>query len=456
MDQALEFANNNFETSVEQLKDFLRIPSVSTDPAFSESVRAAAEWLAADLKRIGVAEVEICETPGHPIVFGHHRVSESAPTVLVYGHYDVQPPDPLDLWNSPPFEPVIKDGYLFARGSCDDKGQMLMHVKALEAFLATNDALPVNIKLVIEGEEESGSEHLADFIKENKERLSADVVVISDTAMFEEGVPSITSGLRGLAYCEVTLRGPDRDLHSGVFGGAVENPANALSRLISRLHDSDHRVAVPGFYDDALDLTSEERDTFEALPFDDEEWKRAIGIDSVKTEKGYSILEATTARPTLDVNGIWSGYTGEGAKTVLPSEASAKISMRLVPNQDTDDISEKLHQYFIDNTPPTMQLIFKKLHGGKGVLVDTSIPAMQAAAAAMEMEYGKKPFFTREGGTIPVVAEFKEILGLDTVLMGFGLTSDAIHSPNERFGLDRFGEGIRSIIRFYHLYGQPA
>ncbi len=456
MEKALAIANKNMARSVDQLLEFLRIPSISTDPDYSSSVRDGAQWLANELKSIGVATVEICETEGHPIVYAEHITSTSAPTILVYGHYDVQPPDPLALWNSPPFEPVVKDGSVYARGACDDKGQLMMHVKALEALIEADDRLAVNIKILAEGEEESGSEHLADFIRANVDKLSADVVAISDTAMFEKGVPSITSGLRGLAYCEVTLRGPDRDLHSGVFGGAVENPANALASLIANLHDENHRVTIPGFYDKVIPVTENERATFKSLPFDEKDWMDSIDVAAVRTEEGYSILEATTSRPTLDVNGMWSGYTGKGAKTVLPSEASAKISMRLVPDQDTDEVSEQLRQYFLKNAPDTMQVKFTKLHGGKGLLVNTEAPAMQAAAKAMEMEYGRKPFFTREGGSIPVVAEFKEILGLDTVLMGFGLTSDAIHSPNEHFGLDRYAEGIRSIIRFYQLYGNAS
>jgi acetylornithine deacetylase/succinyl-diaminopimelate desuccinylase-like protein len=329
-----------------------------------------------------------------------------------------------------------------------------MHVKAAEAYLKTAGRLPVNLKFLIEGEEESGSAHLTSFIEAHRDRLAADVVVISDTSMFAPGVPSLTYGLRGLAYVEVVLTGPNRDLHSGVYGGAVENPANALARLIAGLHDDDHRVTVPGFYDAVRPLTDEERATFRALPFDEQAWRASVGVDAVRTERGYSVLEAVTARPTLDVNGLWSGYQGAGAKTVLPSKASCKISTRLVPDQHPDDVAEQLRRYFAANTPPTMRLDFRPLHGGFPVLVDTTIPAMQAAAEAMEGVYGRTPFFTREGGSIPVVADFKRLLGLDTVLMGFGLDSDAIHSPNEHFGLDRFGEGIQAIIRFLNAYGK--
>ncbi len=456
MKKALSYADARFDAFVGQLEEFLRIPSISTDSAYKGDVRRAAEWLAGHLREIGLQHAEVVDTGGHPIVYAEHVTGEERPTVLVYGHYDVQPPDPLGLWDSPPFEPTRRNGTLYARGACDDKGQLFMHVKAAEAYLQEEGALPVNLKFVIEGEEESGSTHLAPFIAQHKERLAADVVVISDTAMFGPGVPSITYGLRGLAYVEVTLRGPRRDLHSGVYGGAVENPINALARLIAGLHDAQHRITVPGFYDEVRELTEEERETFRELPFDEEEWKRAVGVEAVRTEEGYSILEAVTARPTLDVNGIWGGYQGEGAKTVLPAEAHAKISMRLVPDQRPDDAAEKLEHYFEARTPPTMQLDFRPLHGGKPVLVDRGSPAMQAAAEAMEGVYGRAPFFTREGGTIPVVADFREILGLGAVLMGFGLDSDAIHSPNEHFGLDRFREGIQSIIRFHARYAEQG
>lgn len=452
MQQALAYAETHFERFVSELEAFLRIPSISTDSAYQGDVHRAAAWLADNFKEIGVAQVEVIETDGHPIVYAEHLIDDQRPTVLVYGHYDVQPPDPLELWESPPFEPVRKDGVLYARGSCDDKGQMYMHVKATEAYLKTNGETPVNLKFLIEGEEENGSEHLTPFIEEYKERLAADIVLISDTAMFGQGIPSITYGLRGLAYVEVVLRGPDRDLHSGVYGGAVDNPANALARMITALHDESHRITIEGFYDGVADLTEEERATFHALPFNDEAWMRSIDIDAVRTEEGYTIHEAITARPTLDVNGMWSGYQGEGAKTVLPAVAGCKISMRLVPGQDPDDIAEKIKLHFEKHTPSTMKLDFRKLHGGHPVLVDIDNPAMQAAAKAMEGVYNKTPYFTREGGSIPVVADFKRILGLDTVLMGFGLNSDAIHSPNEHFGLDRFQEGILSSIRFMEAY----
>ncbi|SHK72587.1 dipeptidase [Rhodothermus profundi] len=456
-DQALSYVETHFARFVEELKELLRIPSISTDPAYAAEVRRAAEWLAAHFQALGFPKVEVFETEGHPIVYAEYMAGAARPTVLVYGHYDVQPPDPLELWTSPPFEPEVRDGMLYARGACDDKGQLFMHVKAAEAYLRTAGTLPVNLKFLLEGEEESGSAHLAPFIEAHRELLRADVVVISDTAMFAPGVPSITYGLRGLAYVEVELTGPARDLHSGVYGGAVENPINVLARLIAGLHDENHRITIPGFYDAVRPLTEEERRTFRALPFDEEAWKAEIGVSAVRTEQGYTVLEAITARPTLDVNGIWGGYQGRGAKTVLPARAGAKISMRLVPDQDPEDILEKTRRYFEEHTPPTCQLRFTALHGAQPVLVDTRHPAMQAAAEAMARVFGRRPYFTREGGSIPVVADFKRLLGLDSVLMGFGLNSDAIHSPDEHFGLDRFRQGIDSILHFLHLYGhQPS
>lgn len=453
MQAALQHASHHFSSYVQELIELLKIKSISTDSAYAGEVRRCATWLADHMKSIGIQRVEVMDTDGHPIVYGEHLVDPSKPTVLVYGHYDVQPPDPLDLWESDPFEPVLKeDGRLVARGSCDDKGQVFMHVKALEAYLKAEETLPLNLKFLIEGEEESGSVNLAPFIEKNKELLQADIVLISDTSMFAKGVPSITYGLRGLAYVEVKLTGPDLDLHSGAYGGGIHNPLNALSKMIAGLHDENHRVTIPGFYDNVIDLTQEEHDTFAALPFDAKDWAASVGVAETKTEAGYTAYEGISARPTLDVNGIWGGYQGEGAKTVLPSYAGAKISMRLVPNQQPEEITDKIRAYFEQNVPATMKLEFKDLHGGKGAIVDTRHPAMQAAARALHDTYGKQPFFTRSGGSIPVVAEFKEILDIDTVLMGFGLDEDTIHSPNESFGMDRFREGIMSAIRFFSHY----
>ncbi|PAP75279.1 dipeptidase [Rubrivirga marina] len=453
MDAPLQYAKDHADRFVEELKAWLRIPSISTDPTYATQTRSAAEWLADNLRDAGMGDVEVMETDGHPVVYAEHHVSDDAPTVLVYGHYDVQPPDPLELWDNDPFEPVEKDGDLVARGSADDKGQAFMHVKAAESWLAT-DQPPVNLKFVIEGEEENGSVHLPGFLEEHKDKLAADVCLVSDTALFAPGVPSIAYGLRGLAYVEVTLTGPKKDLHSGVYGGGVENPINALAAMIAALHDDDHRVTVEGFYDDVVALSDDEREAYRDLPFDEAAWKDEAGVSETKTEAGYSVLEGTTGRPTLDCNGIWGGYTGEGAKTVLPSKASAKISCRLVPNQTPGDITEKLRTHFEAHVPDTMSLTFRDLHGGHGVLVDREAPAMQAASEALEAVFGQTPYFTREGGSIPVVADFKRILGLDTVLMGFGLDSDSIHSPNERFGLDRFHQGIEASVRFMDAYAR--
>ncbi len=453
MQHALQHASHQFPRFVEELIELLKIPSISTDSAYAGDVRRCATWLADHMNATGIRRVELMETDGHPIVYGEHVVDPSQPTVLVYGHYDVQPPDPLDLWNSPPFEPVIDDdGRLFARGASDDKGQMFMHVKAMEAYLKTEGQPPINVKFLIEGEEESGSKHLTPFVATHRDLLAADVVMISDTSMFAPNTPTITYGLRGLAYVEVELTGPDRDLHSGMYGGAIENPINVLARLIGNLHDEDHRVSLPGFYDNVVDLVEEERETFASLPFDAGAWMKSVGVEAVRTETGYTPLEGIAARPTLDVNGIWGGYQGEGAKTVLPSRAGAKISMRLVPDQTPGEIVEKIRAYFEAHTPDTMKLKFKDLHGGKPVVVDYTHPAMQAASKALKDTYGTDPHFTRHGGSIPVVADFKDLLGLDSVLMGFGLDDDAIHSPNESFGLDRFRQGIMSIVRFMSYY----
>jgi len=453
MQSALQHASHHFPTFVEELVELLKIPSISTDSEYADEVRRCANWLVDHMKAIGVQKVELMETGGHPIIYGEHLVDASKPTVLVYGHYDVQPPDPLELWNTPPFEPRIdENGKLFARGSSDDKGQMFMHVKALESYLKAEDNPPINLKFLIEGEEECGSVHLTPFIEKHKELLKADIVMVSDTSMFARGVPTITYGLRGLAYTEVILTGPNRDLHSGMYGGGIENPANALARMIAGLHDENHRITIPGFYDNVVDLKAEERETFKTLPFKRDNWMEAVGVKATRSEGGFTTLEGITARPTLDVNGMWSGYQGEGAKTVLPSLAGAKISMRLVPNQTPEEITDKIRAYFEANVPDTMKLEFKDLHGGHGVVVDYTHPAMQSAAKALNDTYGKDPVFTKHGGSIPVVADFKKILGLDTILMGFGLAEDAIHSPNESFELDRFRQGILSIIRFMDAY----
>ncbi len=452
MDVALSYADEHFDRFLGELEHLLRIPSISTDSAYADDVNRAARWLSNHFEEIGLEKSKVVVTEGHPIVYAEHVTSPEKPTVLVYGHYDVQPPDPLVEWDTDPFEPTRRDGAIYARGACDDKGQMFMHVKAAEAYLEGEGDPPVNLKYVIEGEEETGSVSIGPFLEENADRLDADVALISDTAMFAPDTPSITYGLRGLAYAEISLRGPNRDLHSGNYGGAVDNPANALSRILAGLHDDDHRITIPGFYDDVRDLTPAERETYAQLPFDEAAWMDAIGIDAVRTEGNYTILEGLTARPTLDVNGLWSGYTGEGAKTVLPAKAHAKVSMRLVPHQDIEDVYDKLEAHLQEEVPDTMSFTMRRLHGGDPVLIDPSIPPMQAAKQAMTEVLGTEPVFVRNGGTIPVVADFQDRLDLDSVLMGFGLDSDAIHSPNEHFGIDRFHQGIQTIIRFHqHL-----
>ena len=454
--QTLAYAKTNQDRFVKELVDLLRIPSISTDPTYSKQVVQAADWLASHLKSLGVENAEATQTEGHPIVTGSTEIDPTYPTVLVYGHYDVQPADPLDLWTSPPFSPVIREGALYARGACDDKGQLFMHLKALECWMKTCGAPPINLKFILEGEEESGSASLPGFIRANKDALSADVVVISDSSLFAPGIPSITYGLRGMTYIEIILTGPDRDLHSGTYGGAIHNPINALAALIADMHDSYQKITIDGFYDHVRLLSEDERSAMASLPFDAEGWAQEVGVHTSLTESDYSVLEASTSRPTLDCNGIWGGYTGEGAKTVLPSKASTKISMRLVPDQDPDEIAKLMKKWLEKRIPESMQLDFKVLHGAQPVLIDTESIAMNAATQALKEVYGRSPYFTRIGGSIPVVADFKHLLGLDSVLMGFGLDSDAIHSPNEHFGLDRFAEGIEAIMRFHAHYALAA
>ncbi len=441
---------------IEELMDLLSIPSISTDPSYSDYVSKSADWLVDHLKHLGVDNAESILTEGHPIVVGQIEVNPEHPTVLVYGHYDVQPPDPLDLWTSPPFTPVIRDGALYARGACDDKGQLFMHLKALECWMETMGAPPINLKFIFEGEEESGSASLPGFIRSHQDQLAADVVVISDSSLFAPGIPSITYGLRGMTYVEITLTGPNRDLHSGTYGGAIHNPIHALATLIADMHDNDHRVMIDGFYDRVGSLSDDERSTMAALPFDANEWISEVGVDISVRESTFTVLEASTSRPTLDCNGIWGGYIGDGAKTVLPSKAHAKISMRLVPDQDSHEIGELMEAWLLARVPRSMQLEFKIIHGAQPVLIDTDSTAMAAASQALEEVYDRPPFFTRIGGSIPVVADFKHLLGLDSVLMGFGLDSDAIHSPNEHFGLDRFSQGIEAILRFHSHYALDA
>ena len=446
-----EYIQSNQQRFLDELFDLLRIPSVSADSRHKGDVRKAAEYVVQKLKDAGADKVELCETKGHPIVFGEKIINPSLPTVLVYGHYDVQPADPLNLWDSPAFEPVIKDGKIYARGSCDDKGQFYMHIKAFEIMNKLNQ-LTCNIKFMIEGEEEVGSDNLGTFVKENKSKLKADVILISDTSLISLDTPSITVGLRGLSYLEVEVTGPNRDLHSGVYGGAVANPINILSKMITSLQDENGRITIPGFYDKVAELTLAQRTDLNKAPFNLDEYKKELGIAEVKGEKGYTTLERTGTRPTLDVNGIWGGYTGEGAKTVLPSKASAKISMRLVPNQDSEEIMKMFTNHFISIAPKSVKVKVTPHHGGQPAVTPTDSKAFRAASSAFEEVWGKTPIPTRDGGSIPIVSLFKKELGLDTVLMGFGLDSDAIHSPNEHYGIKNFLIGIETIVAFYKHY----
>ena len=437
-----------------ELFDLLRIPSVSADPAYAGDVQRCAEAVAAQLTKAGAEHVEIIPTGGYPVVYGEKFVSADVPTVLVYGHYDVQPADPLELWDSPAFEPVIKatelhpDGAIFARGACDDKGQFFMHVKALEAMVQSN-ALHCNVKFMIEGEEEVGSAHLEPFLEANREKLAADIVLVSDTGIIANDIPSITVGLRGLSYVEVEVTGPNRDLHSGLYGGAAPNPINILCEMIASLKDDQQRITVEGFYDDVIELSAAERVAMAEAPFSEEAYKKSIGIGAVEGEAGYTAPERMSIRPTLDVNGIWGGYTGDGAKTVIASKAYAKISMRLVPGQDPDKITQLFKSHFERIAPPSVKVKVTEMHGGQPALTPTDSAAYQAASQAMEDTFGRKPVPFRGGGSIPIVASFEQILGLKTVLMGFGLDSDAIHSPNEHYGVFNYFRGIETIPLFH-------
>ncbi len=450
VDSYIELNKDRF---LEELIDLLRVPSVSADPAYSKDVHRTAELLKTRLEEIGVDNVEICPTAGFPIVYGDKIVDPNLPTVLVYGHYDVQPPDPLDLWDSPPFEPVIKDEKIYARGACDDKGQMYMHVKAVELMMRT-DGLPCNVKFMIEGEEEVGSDNLGIFVQENKEKLKADLVLISDTGMIANDIPSITVGLRGLSYMEVEVTGPKRDLHSGLYGGAVANPINVLCDMIASLHDENKRITIPGFYNDVNEVSAEDRAEMAKAPFSEEEYKADLNINATQGEAGYSTLERATIRPTLDVNGIWGGYIGEGAKTVLPSKAYAKISCRLVPGQDPDKITNLVLNHLVAIAPASVKVKAKPHHGGEPFLTPTDFTGYQAAHKAMETTFGKAPIPMRGGGSIPIVAMFERELGLKSVLMGFGLDTDAIHSPNEHYGIFNYLKGIQTIPFFYHYLAE--
>ena len=427
---------------LDDLKTLLRIPSVSTDPERKGEVRRCAEEVARQMREAGLRDVAIMETDGHPSVFGQYLVDESLPTALIYGHYDVQPEDPLELWTSPPFEPTERDGKLYARGATDDKGQFLCHIKAVATLLEQTGTLPINVKVIIEGEEEIGSPHLAPLLEANKELLAADVLVVSDSAMYAPGQPSVVYGLRGLSFIQIDLKGADSDLHSGVFGGAVPNPAMELARILAQLKDAQERVTVPGFYDDVLDLTEEERKAYAALDFDSESFRAALNVAGLSTEEGYSALEGRTARPTLEINGLLSGYTGPGSKTVLPGRAMAKISCRLVPNQDPKKITELLSKHVQSLCSPNVECSITSRAGGHPWITSPDHPVLEAAAAAVRAVYGKDPVRVREGGSIPIVLDFQNILGLPGILLGFGLNDENLHAPDEHFRVENYYRGI--------------
>jgi acetylornithine deacetylase/succinyl-diaminopimelate desuccinylase-like protein len=453
------YIQENKQRFLDELFEILRIPSVSADAKYDNDVKKTAEFVKNSLIKIGLDKAEVIATKGHPVVYAEKIIDPSLPTVLIYGHYDVQPADPLELWNTAPFEPIIKkteihpEGAIFARGACDDKGQMFMHVKAVEAMLKTT-GLPCNVKFMIEGEEEVGSENLEAFIKSNKGKLSADVILVSDTGMLSNETPSVTVGLRGLSYFEVEVIGPNRDLHSGLYGGAVANPCNILCDMISSLHDADRKVTIPGFYDDVFELSKEERAEMAKAPFSEEKYCKALNIPATVGEKGYSTMERATIRPTLDVNGMWGGYTGVGAKTVIPSAAYAKISMRLVPNQDPNKITQLFQKHFESIAPAGVRVVVKPHHAGQPAMTPTDSLEFKAASMAVEESFGKKPIPIRSGGSIPIVAMFEQVLGLKTILLGFGLDSDAIHSPNEHYGVFNYFKGIETIPLFYKHYAQ--
>ncbi len=453
MQEIKKYVEENKQRFLDELFELLRFPSVSADPKYKEDVLKTAEFVAQKLKDAGADKVEVCETAGYPIVYGEKIVDASLPTVLIYGHYDVQPADPLELWKTPPFEPTVREGKIYARGACDDKGQFYMHVKAFELMMQT-DTLACNVKFMIEGEEEVGSSNLATFVKANTERLKADVVLISDTSMISMESPSIETGLRGLAYMEVEVVGPNRDLHSGVYGGAVANPATILCQMIASLHDENNHITIPEFYDRVVELSDQEKQVLNSAPFDLEEYKKDLDIAEEWGEKGYSTLERTGTRPTLEVNGIWSGYIGEGAKTVLPSKANAKISMRLVPNQSSEEISEIFARHFEKIAPKGVKVKVTPHHGGEPVVTPTNGVAYLAAEKAIKESFGKKPIPTRGGGSIPIVALFEDVLGLKTVLFGFGLDSDALHSPNEKYDIYNYYKGIETLPLFHKYFAE--
>lgn len=450
MKNVLSYIEQNKDRYLAELKDLLAIPSVSTNKENTTDIRRCADWVADHMRSIGLQNVQVMPTGGHPAVYADWLDAPGKPTVLLYGHYDVQPPEPLELWTSPPFEATIRNGNLYARGSADDKGQVFIHLKSIEAYLKNPGSLPINLKLLIEGEEEIGSENLEHFVKEHKQMLKADLVLISDSSMFAKGIPSICYGLRGLAYMQIDLTGPNKDLHSGSFGGTVHNPIQALSEIIAQLHDKNGKITIPGFYKDVRPLSKKERDAFKKLPWSDKKYAKDLGVQQLYGEKGFTTLERVWARPTLECNGIWGGFTGEGAKTVLPSKASAKISMRLVPDQKSDKAAKLFEKQIRKIAPKSVTVTVRNLHGGEAAITPIDSPGVMAAVAALEKGFGKKPLYQREGGSIPIVVQFKQLLGLDTVLLGFGLPDENAHAPDEFLNLDNFYGGIKTSAHFFN------
>ena len=455
----INFSDKEKSKFLHELYEFLKIPSVSADPNQKKDMVKCSKWLKTCLKNSGCQNVKIIDTKGHPIVYADKLIDKNLPTILVYGHYDVQPPDPISLWDSPPFEPIIKktkihpDGAIFARGACDDKGQVFMHIKALE-WITKKNKLNFNIKFLIEGEEEVGSDNLEVFISQNKDLLKSDIILISDTSMKSNSIPSITTGLRGISYMEITLKGPNRDLHSGTYGGGVANPINIMSKLIASMHDENMKITIPGFYDKVLEINDKDKNEILKAAINTSDFKNSIGIKELCGDNDFSLTERISTRPTLDVNGIYGGYTGEGSKTVLPSEAHAKISMRLVPKQDWKEISELFKKYVLNFIPKSVTATIKTHHGAEPYVTPTNSTAYEAAILAYKKSFGVDPFQQRGGGSIPIVPIFEKELGVKSILMGFGLDSDAIHSPNEHFGLFNFFKGIETIIYFYEFYSK--
>ena len=457
MDKVKEYIEKNKNKFLEELFELLRIPSISAKSEHKKDIITCAELLKSHLEKQGFNNCEICKTKGNPIVYGEKIIDNKLPTVLVYGHYDVQPTDPVELWNSAPFEPIVKktsihpEGAIFARGACDDKGQMFMHIKAFE-ILNNNGGFPCNIKIMIEGEEEIGSDNLEIFIEKNKRKLECDIILVSDTGMIDKKTPSITIGLRGMTYMEIELTGPNRDLHSGHYGGSVINPINELSRIINLLHDNEKKITIPGFYDEVIEYSDLEREKMGSIPFSEIEYAKSVGITNPSGENGYTSIERRSIRPCLDVNGIWGGYTEEGSKTVIPSKAYAKISMRLVPNQRWKKISQLFSSYIKKIASPNVTVKVSEHHGGEPYLTSTESKAYKSASKAYEDVFKKEPIPTKDGGSIPIIAQFEKILKSKTILMGFGLDSDAIHSPNEHYGISNFLNGIETITKFYYHY----